>query len=176
MCPICQYGNTYCVLVDFEPIGEPLPGRSTPPGGEDDDFYPPYILKNSPELYNWAANNPYGWKKPSPSAAVVDTPEGHFYAQQGDVDGLKNLQKKNPSLLHKADRNGWQPLHEAARSGSVEAIRLLVDFGADKNARTHGGMGMTPLNIALENFEGKKNKESSYFISCGIFLHLFLTF
>lgn len=152
--PFPLKGRYYAnIFIHFEPTGKPLPGRTIPPGGEDDEFYPPYLLKNSPELYNWAANNPYGWKKPSPSAAVVDTPEGHFYAQQGDVEGLRALNKKNPKALQKSDRNGWQPLHEAVRAGSLDAVRLLMDYGADKNARTHGGMGSTPLAIALEQFE-----------------------
>jgi prolyl 4-hydroxylase len=133
-----------------EPTGKSL-GRKIPEGGanEDDEFYPPYLLKNSPELETWASSNPYGWKKASPSAAQVDTPEGHFYAQQGDVDGLKALAVKNPKALLKKDRNGWTPLHEAIRIGHTESVKYLISVGADKDARTHHGAGGTPLNLAI---------------------------
>jgi hypothetical protein len=133
-----------------EPTGRSL-GREIPAGGadEDDEFYPPYLLKKSPELDTWANNNPYGWKKSSPSAAQVDTPEGHYYAQQGDVEGLKALAAKNPKALLKKDRNGWTPLHEAIRIGHTESVKYLISVGADKDGRTHHGTGATPLNLAI---------------------------
>lgn len=107
-------------------------------------------MKDSPELDNWAHNNPYGWKKPSPSAARVDTAEGHYFAQQGDVTGLKGLKKANPKALLKKDRNGWTPLHEAVRGGHTDAVKFLISVGADKNARTNHGQGSSPLALAVE--------------------------
>lgn len=63
----------------------------------------------------------------------------------GDLDRLKELASKDPTLLHKEDSNGWRPLHEAARSGSAKVIEYLVEHGADVNERTNEGKGATPL-------------------------------
>jgi len=155
------------IFIHFEPTGRPL-GRSIPEGGADqeDSFFPPYLLADSPELSNWANNNPYGWKKPSPSAAQVDIAEGHFFAQQGDIEGLRNLAKTNPKALHKKDRNGWMPIHEAIRAGSKDAVKLLVDNGSDFNARTHHGQGSSPLALAIEVLS-ENHPVSKYLSSIG---------
>ena len=150
-----------------EPTGRSL-GRTIPEGGADvdDEFYPPYLLKDSPELDNWAGNNPYGWKKASPSAAQVDTPEGHYYAQQGDLNGLKDLASKNRKALLKKDRNGWTPLHEAIRIGHTDSVKYLISIGADKNSRTHHGKGATPLNLAITELT-ENHPVSRYLTSIG---------
>lgn len=61
--------------------------------------------------------------QPSPSASHVDTPEGHYAAQIGDIEALKRLQAKNRKALTLGDLNGWQPLHEAAR-----AVKFCICF------------------------------------------------
>jgi ankyrin repeat protein len=53
------------------------------------------------------------------------------------------------SLIAK-DRNGWQPIHEASRGGHLDTVEFLLENGADVNARTHKGMGVSPLKIARE--------------------------
>ena len=166
--PFPLKGRYYAnIFIHFEPTGRSL-GREIPEGGadQDDEFFPPYLLKDSPELENWANGNPYGWKRPSPSAAQVDTPEGHYYAQQGDVAGLRALTKTNPNALLKKDRNGWTPLHEAVRAGHNDAVKFLIDFGADKNARTHHGQGSSPLALAIEELTAS-HPISRYLVSIG---------
>lgn len=155
------------IFIHFEPTGRSL-GRSIPEGGadQDDTFFPPYLLEGSPELKNWANNNPYGWKKPSPSAAQVDTPEGHYFAQQGDIDGLKGLIKANPKALLRKDRNGWMPIHEAVRAGSKDAVKFLVDNGSDMNSRTHHGEGSSPLALAIEVLT-ERHPVSKYLMEIG---------
>ena len=70
------------------------------------------------------------------------------------------------------DRNGWQPLHEAARSGQLDGLRLLLgaDLVEDEqsknqrtwrrragklkvnvNTRTNNGRGVTALHLVEEN-------------------------
>ena len=155
------------IFIHFEPTGRSL-GRSIPEGGadQDDEFFPPYLLQDSPELENWANNNPYGWKKPSPTAAQVDTPEGHYFAQQGDVEGLRVLAKKNPKALHKKDSNGWLPLHEAVRSGSTDAVKFLVDNGSDINAGTNHGEGASPLALEIQELT-ERHPVSRYLMDLG---------
>ena len=69
------------------------------------------------------------------------------------------------------DRNGWQPIHEAARSGKIDVMRLLLEVDnvsdqssesrtwrrragklkVDVNARTNGDRGITPLRLVEDN-------------------------
>ena len=45
--------------------------------------------------------------------------------------------KLNPKSIVAKDENGWQPLHEAVRSGHMNVIKFLVEEGkVDINART----------------------------------------
>jgi ankyrin repeat protein len=68
-------------------------------------------------------------------------------------------------LLYK-DQNGWQPIHEAARAGHVEIIKLLLDHEVDLNARTHDGKGGSPLNVAINSL-GSKHPVAEYLTSIG---------
>jgi prolyl 4-hydroxylase len=47
----------------------------------------------------------------------------HTLAADGDLEQLKQLVKEDPGIIHEADENGWQPIHEAARSGTYKTIR-----------------------------------------------------
>ena len=119
--------------------------------GEFDDFYPPYLLPNSPWLEKWKQRNPYGWKKPAPSAAQVDTQAIHYAALHGDIDRLTHLITEDKGLVNVLDRNGWTCLHEAVRAGQTEAVKILIQNGADINARTHYGTGESVLAVAINN-------------------------
>ncbi|HEX4383321.1 MAG TPA: ankyrin repeat domain-containing protein [Myxococcales bacterium] len=46
-------------------------------------------------------------------------------------------------------KNGWTPLHAAAFGGNVTAARLLLDAGADLNARAKNQFDNTPLQVAM---------------------------
>lgn len=102
------------IFIHFEPTGRKLNGEMV----EHDDFYPPYLLPDSPESEHWKGWNPYGWKKPAPSAAQVDTPAIHYAALHGDVEKIMEIYGEDKDAINAVDRNGWQPIHEAT-------VRLL---------------------------------------------------
>jgi len=142
------------IFIHFEPTGRPL-GDETHTEVES-QFFPPYLIPDSPWAASWADDHPNGWKKPAPSGPKQDsnsnTRETHVAAALGDVERLKEIAAKDAEALHKRDENGWHPLHESVRAGHVHATELLIERGADKNLRTgHKGDGQSPLNLALEH-------------------------
>lgn len=56
-------------------------------------------------------------------------------AQRGDVDILRATMEINPSMFLRIDENGWSLLHEAVRSGNLEAIHVLKNAGLDFHHR-----------------------------------------
>jgi cytohesin len=61
---------------------------------------------------------------------------------KGDVEVLRGLLAREPGLVRaenpSAAHRGWTGLHTAARPGHVDAVRLLLELGADPNAREAG--------------------------------------
>jgi ankyrin repeat protein len=115
---------------------------------------PPYIQEDTEWARRWARENPGGWHRPAPSGPKlqVQAPlrESHVAAALNDLDVLHHLAVHAPDSLHKPDENGWHPLHETARSGHKEAAQLLIENGADRNARTGRYQdGQSVLNLAL---------------------------
>lgn len=108
----------------------------------------------------------FGALQPAPAATQVDSPVGHIAAAMGDLERISKLATEDERSLHRQDRNGWQPIHEAARAGHAEAVQMLVGLGVDINARTHNGTGGTPLNIAITSLS-EKHPVSQYLISRG---------
>lgn len=61
-------------------------------------------------------------------------------AQTGNIEKLKRVIKANPSAVHgDTTGNGYTPLLYAARAGHLNVCILLIDSGADINAKTKGG-------------------------------------
>lgn len=60
----------------------------------------------------------------------------------GDVDRLRPMLADDPALVRSTiagnPYGGWTALHEAAKRGNVEVVRLLLSHGADPNAREEG--------------------------------------
>ncbi|KAL7567033.1 hypothetical protein ACA910_019956 [Epithemia clementina (nom. ined.)] len=145
------------IFVHFEPTGRPL-GDTTDDYLETlDDFFPPYLLKDSPEAAYWANSHPHGWRKPSPSAPIQDSnsPAAHHAAATGDIEQLRDISRKNKKALQHRDDNGWEPIHEAVRGGHSAAVEFLVkEGGVNINTRTgRYGNGVSPLHLALEFLE-----------------------
>jgi ankyrin repeat protein len=82
----------------------------------------------------------------------------HHYAEEGDLDRLKELLAEHPELInsprvypepHKPSRtDGFTPLHQAAEKGHEKIAAYLIEKGAKVNA--DGGTGWTPLHLAAQ--------------------------
>jgi len=76
----------------------------------------------------------------------------HLAAHQGDLLTLLKEIVTEADLVHVQDENGWTPLHEGAAEGHLDVVKLLLDNGADKNAKT-SELGGTPLWWAKQSLE-----------------------
>ena len=66
----------------------------------------------------------------------VSEEEFHFAAAEGRIGDLQSYIRQRPDMVNAPDRNGWTALHEAARGGQADAIRILLEAGADASLRT----------------------------------------
>ena len=64
-------------------------------------------------------------------------------------EAVEKLVAANPSIVTATDRSGSTLLHHAAGFASIETIKLLLDAGADVNAKN--GRGAQPLHWAIHN-------------------------
>lgn len=70
-------------------------------------------------------------------------------AKKGDVAAVKRLLGIDKSLAHARDRDGSTPLHCAAWKGHAALAKVLLDAGADANAKSRNDhYGDTPLHAA----------------------------
>uniref|UniRef100_A0A131XCU5 Putative fetal globin-inducing factor n=1 Tax=Hyalomma excavatum TaxID=257692 RepID=A0A131XCU5_9ACAR len=85
-----------------------------------------------------------------PSLAVRTDSDGYTalhracYADQLEAACL--LLERAPHTLERSTADGWRPLHSACKWGALNCARLLIDWGADVNAPSEGGL--TPLHLA----------------------------
>jgi ankyrin repeat protein len=68
--------------------------------------------------------------------------------ENGDIKGVKNILKEDPSLAHRTG-GGEQPIHCAAGNNKPEIVDLLIQHGADVNSRDDDQR--TPLHRAAES-------------------------
>lgn len=126
----------------------------------DHDGLPSYLIPGTPEEKNWRRQHPNGDKKKKPrSFATGSHVELFDAAKDGDVETLEQLLKKDAKLVAKKDENGWTPVHEVARGGHIDALKLLVEKGADINERANFGYGGTALYLAKEAMD--ENEDGS---------------
>jgi len=70
-------------------------------------------------------------------------------AKSGDADRVRELLAGDASLAHARDKDGSTPLHCAAWRGHAAVAELLLNAGADVNARNQNEhYGDTPLHAA----------------------------
>lgn len=175
-----HYAN---IFIHFEPTGHSLrheakeaheeaqAGPQYKLGGHeaDADGLPPYIQRGSVEEERWFRSHPNkkgsGRREKRESFTTGSTP-AHRAAQDGDAAALGRVIDKLEHLLDAKDANGWTPLHEGARGGHEEVVRLLVERGANINERTKEGRGETPLYWSIKE-NGEDHPVSQLLLSLG---------
>jgi ankyrin repeat protein len=109
---------------------------------------------------------------------------------RGEIESLKNQLDGDPSLVHKRfdelnfgssgqrsmTLRGGTLLHVAAEYGNAEAAKVLVEHGADVNARAivdeHGVGGQTPIFHAVTQFGDWGYSVAKYLVERGADLSL----
>lgn len=71
--------------------------------------------------------------------------EIHDAAAAGNLDRVKQLVSKNPSLARSFSPDGFPVVALAAVFGHLHVVRLLADLGADVNAAATNGSGYNAL-------------------------------
>lgn len=83
--------------------------------------------------------------------ALQGIPADRFFmaAWNGDVPRLQEVLEGHPELLNAYSREGWTALQLAAYAGQVDAVRFLLERGADLGAISQNHMANTALHGAI---------------------------
>jgi ankyrin repeat protein len=94
-----------------------------------------------------------------------DAAYSHILAGEGEVEALRDWIQEHPEGVHLRDStHQWTALHEAARGGHVEVADLLLEYGADVNAKNR--YGGTPL-FEAEIYHGLGSAIVQYLVAQG---------
>jgi prolyl 4-hydroxylase len=169
--PIPLNGRYFAhIFAHFEPLGFPVyktDDASQQPNTQPCDVgcgggveLPPYVLPGSIWESEYCSMFPGGW---SFMKHVFDA------IQRGDLSALKSLIQLDPSKVHATDGTAveWQPIHEAARSGQTEILRVLIEeHGVNVNERCFLDGDPTPLSLTY-TYLGPDHESSLYLASIG---------
>jgi len=90
-------------------------------------------------------------------------------AKAGNAADVRSLLEADRSLANSRDSDASTPLHCAAWKGHVEVAAVLLDFGADIQARNENGhWGDTPLHAAAH---GNQRAVAELLIQRGADIH-----
>lgn len=70
-------------------------------------------------------------------------------AATGRIERVRELLKKDPSLVHAWSPDGWTALH--LNFNNLEMAKLLIESGADLNVNSRNTLNATPLQGAAAN-------------------------
>jgi len=79
----------------------------------------------------------------------VELSDLHYAAGTGDGAKVRELIASGSPV--NSFENGSTPLHLAAQNGHLEVVTLLLEMGADVNARDPGTIADTPLGLVAGN-------------------------
>lgn len=129
------------------------------PYEKKDDFPPNGLYNNGKNRYKVAAsaNGPYGGKSVEREQTIGEL----FQAvQAGDAEKLKSLLETSPDLANAENGQGLTLLGYAAHFGNGEAVRVLLEHGANVNAVSRSKVAYIPSNTALHAaIAGKRSIE-----------------
>uniref|UniRef100_A0A7N0U4Z7 Uncharacterized protein n=1 Tax=Kalanchoe fedtschenkoi TaxID=63787 RepID=A0A7N0U4Z7_KALFE len=94
----------------------------------------------------------------------------HVGARKGDIKEVKRLLSEGTDANVAAwgpKSQGVTPLHLAAEGGHLRIMDLLLEHGANIDARTKGSCGWTPLHIAAKE---RKRQAVKFLVENGAFL------
>ena len=119
----------------------------------DHQGLPSYIIPNSPEESHWRMQHPdVGRHEEKEETFATGSTPAHRHAALGRVKDLELYIKQHKDAVNARDSNGWTPLIESVRGGHLEAVKLLVEHGADINVKSYGS-GATALWWAKQTHE-----------------------
>jgi uncharacterized protein YegJ (DUF2314 family) len=78
-----------------------------------------------------------------------DAEIGEHPMSEAMAPSFKEQLVEDPSLANTRDDNGWTFLHHQALAGSLATVNVLLDCGADVNAKTNHGMTAIQLAKSL---------------------------
>lgn len=89
------------------------------------------------------------------SAVIIASEDRSIFdAVKGDnLARLEQLLKSDPSKAHLSDDDGWTPLHWAVRRGNMQALKIILKYSPDLNARDCNGETAVSWAICQNNAE-----------------------
>ncbi|XP_062551432.1 ankyrin repeat domain-containing protein 49 [Armigeres subalbatus] len=97
---------------------------------------------------------PSGWDDPDDLIQEDSDPAASlerlalWAAGEDKLEVLEHALTKKASIVSAVDSDGYTPLHKACYNNNIEMAKLLLQYGANPNARTE--MGWTPLHSACK--------------------------